>query len=163
MKLYFYGKAPDHTSVDTDEMILRSLESFSEKPRENFSLCRTQNGKPYVDGGEYFVGATHTDDLAIIAVDTENLGIDCENAERCVKSPEKIADKYFSSGERDYIFKDGDGSRLRFLEIWVKKEAYVKFLGGGVRDMKSFDVFSLGGEFERVRYENYIIYVYKER
>lgn len=163
MKLYFYGKAPNHTSKNTDEMILHSLESFSGKPRQDFAVRRTPNGKPIVEGGEYFVGATHTDDLAIIAVDTESLGIDCEKADRCVKSPEKIAGKYFSDGERDYIFKDSDGTRLRFLEIWVKKEAYVKFLGGGVKDMKSFDVFSLDGEFERVRYENYIIYVYKER
>ena len=77
---------------------------------------------------------------------------------------ERISDKYFSDKERAYIFENGisaEVSDLRFLEIWVKKEAYVKFLGTGVKDMKNCDTFSVEGSFEKVNYGNNIIYIYR--
>ena len=67
--------------------------------------------------------------------------------------------------ESAYVFENGISDKksdLRFLEIWVKKEAYVKFLGTGIKDMKNCDTFSVKGSFEKADYGNNIIYIYKE-
>jgi 4'-phosphopantetheinyl transferase len=165
MKLYYFDKKDGHTSADTDRMITKCLESCTGNPQSAFKVTRNENGKPFIDTSGYYVGVSHTDELVIIAIDTENFGIDCEDFSRKVKSKERISDKYFSDKERAYIFENGisaEVSDLRFLEIWVKKEAYVKFLGTGIKDMKSCDTFSLNGSFEKVGYGNNIIYIYKE-
>ena len=165
MKLYYYTKTNDHTSTDTDNMILMSLERYCKKPQSAFKVTRNENGKPFIEGFEAYVGVSHTDKLVVIAVDTQNFGIDCEEVTRNVNNKERIAKKYYSSNELEYVFKDNISeniSELRFLEIWVKKEAYVKFTGTGMKDMKNCDTFSLKGSFEKVDYGNNIIYIYKE-
>ncbi len=165
MKLYYFDKKCGHTSADTDRMITQCLESCCEKKQQPFRVLRTPDGKPYIPDSSIFVGVTHTDKLVIIAIDSENFGIDCEDASRKVKSKERIADKYYSLKETTYVFENGinaEESNLRFLEIWVKKEAYVKFLGTGIKDMKSCDTFSVKGSFEKADYGNNIIYIYKE-
>ncbi len=163
MKLYFYEKKQKHTSSDTENLILESLESCCGKPQSAFRVYRNENGKPLVCGNEYYVGVTHTDKLIVIGVDTENFGIDCENADRKVNNADNIAKKYFSDKECDYILaaSDDEEKNARFLEIWVKKEAYVKYLGTGIKDLKSFCVFSIDGSFEKVTYGNNIIYIYR--
>ena len=165
MKLYYFNKKDGHTSADTDRMITQCLESCCENKQQTFRVQRTPDGKPYIPDSGIFVGVTHTDKLVIIAIDSENLGIDCEDASRKVTSKERIADKYYSLKETTYVFENGisdEESDLRFLEIWVKKEAYVKFLGTGIKDMKNCDTFSLKGSFEKADYGNNIIYIYKE-
>ena len=165
MKLYFYNKSEGHNSTDTDRMILKSLESHCGKPQSAFKVIRSADGKPFIENSEYHVGVSHTNTLVVIAVDTVNFGIDCESTSRCVKSKERIAKKYYSAKEQEYVLEDGLTDceiSERFLEIWVKKEAYVKYLGTGVKDMKNCDTFSLKGSFEKVNYGNNIIYIYKE-
>ena len=163
MKLYYYEKKQKHTSSDTEKRILESLESHCGKPQSAFRVARNENGKPYVFGNEYYVGVTHTDKLVIVGVDTENFGIDCENAERTVNNADKIAEKYFSEKECNYIFTASNDTEknTRFLEIWVKKEAYVKYLGTGIKDMPDTDIFSLSGSFEKVENKDNLIYIYK--
>lgn len=163
MKLYFYEKRQKHTSADTEKLILESLEGCCGKPQSAFRLCRNENGKPFVEGNEYYVGVTHTDKLLIVGVDAENFGIDCESADRTVQNADKIAKKHFSEKECDYIFAASDHTETnaRFLEVWVKKEAYVKYLGTGIKDMKSFCSFSIEGSFEKLNYGNNIIYIYR--
>lgn len=163
MKLYFYEKKQKHTSSDTEKLILESLEGCCGKPQSAFRLWRNENGKPFVEGNEYYVGVTHTEKILIVGVDAENFGIDCESADRTVQNADNISRKYFSEKECDYIFAASDNTEknTRFLEVWVKKEAYVKYLGTGIKDMKSFCVFSVEGSFEKVNYGNNIIYIYR--
>lgn len=163
MKLYFYPESQKHKSTDTEKLILESLESYCGKPQSAFRVKRNQNGKPFIDGNEHYVGVTHTDNLLVVGIDAENFGIDCENENRTINNADRIAKKYFSDNECDYIFKAEDiaEKNARFLEIWVKKEAYVKYLGTGIKDMKNFCVFSLEGSYEKVNYGNNIIYIYR--
>lgn len=166
MQLFFYGKTANHTSSDTEKLILISLEKWSGQSAENFKIIRNANGKPFIDGKNIYVGATHTDDLAIIAVDAENFGIDCEKSDRTIKNAEKIAKRYFSENENAYAFANStneEEKRRRFLEIWVKKEAYVKFLGTGISDMRKFDSSAHSENFERVTHGDYIIFIYRQQ
>lgn len=159
MTLYFYEKNPHHKSSDTDRLIVESIRRHRGVGGE-IKISRTKLGKPYVNLPLH-VGVTHTDDIVIVALDDENFGIDCECKGRIQKNAEKIAERYFTENERRYIFESAD-INAAFLDIWVKKEAYVKFTGFGLSGMKSCDVTVLSG-FEKIENDrNLIIYVYKE-
>lgn len=167
MKLFYYDKTPGYTRSNTDTLIQKSLEKYCGGTLpQSFRLLRTENGKPYLEGNPLYIGVTHTEKLVIVAIDEEAFGIDCESSDRRTLKALRIAAKYFSKNEFDYIYPDaridgGAEEALRFLEVWVKKEAYVKYLGTGLADISKCDIFSLEGTFEKVHYNNYIIYIYK--
>lgn len=164
MKLYYYSKEKGHTSLQTDELIKKSLESHLGITKTAFKVKRTKLGKPYVDINDLYIGVTHTDTTVVVGIDSVPFGIDCECLSRQVKNHTKIAERYFSRKEQDYVNCDNvsHAERLkRFLEIWVKKEAYVKYLGTGIKDLKNCDTFSLSGCFELIKYGDNIIYIYK--
>lgn len=159
MTVYIYKKQKKHSRSDTDKYIQISLEKYF-NTSEVFNIKRTPLGKPYIDGKSIFLGVTHTDDTLLIAV-SENcsFGIDAEASERHIERPRKLAEKYFSQSEFDYISKNNYSGKS-FLEIWTKKEAYVKYLGTGLSDISKFDTFSLDGFFTRAEYNNLIINIY---
>lgn len=173
MKLYFYTKNAHYTQSDTDKLILTSLvRCQADTVHDNDKPCadavrvlRSPDGKPYLDGSALHVGVTHTDSLVVIAFSERPFGIDCESTARHVKNARRLAARYFSERENAYLFEDGAGDediQLRFLEIWVKKEAYVKFLGTGLRDLAGADTFALPGHYERIPYPDHILYTYDE-
>lgn len=77
------------------------------------------------------ISATHTKNLVICAVGRENIGIDGEvPEERSAKiSYEKIAARFFTERELNYVKQAGSEG---FFEIWVRKEAYMKYTGEGM-------------------------------
>ncbi len=161
MTLYFYQKKACHKSADTDKMIAESIRRCLGVGGE-IEILRTELGKPYIENMPIYVGVTHTDDTVIIALDDKSFGIDCEHKDRTQKNAEKIAERYFTENERQKIFDSADRDKM-FLDIWVKKEAYVKYTGLGLTGMKNCDVTTLQG-FEKIENErNLIIYVYKEK
>lgn len=159
MKLYFYDKICGHKREDTNTLIRESLKDYisghSLAPY-NGEIKRTKFGKPYIDH-PLFIGVTHTDDVVIIAIDEKEFGIDAEKVGRKMERREKIAERFFT--ENELLQARDDES---FLDIWVKKEAYIKFTGEGLSGMKACDVTTLSG-FEKVENNrNLIIYIYKE-
>ncbi len=165
MKLYYYKKSKKHKSADTDVLILTSVGAFCEENSlspYNGVVKRTYLNKPFLENDFLYVGVTHTDDVIIVAVSRENFGIDCENAGRIMKNPDKIMNRFFTENERQYILSQKDKNSA-FLHIWVKKEAYVKYTGEGISGLCSCDVTQMCGHFTAVENDkNLIIYIYKE-
>ena len=163
MKIYFYDKKKGHKREDTDRLIRESLEDYISGyslPPYNGEIKRTALGKPFIDY-PLCVGVTHTDSVVIVALDEKSFGIDAEKVGRVMARQDSIAERFFTENERRFIEKSAD-KESAFLEIWVKKEAYVKFTGEGVPAMKNCDVTLLSG-FERIENDrNLIIYIYKE-
>ena len=159
MKLYFYDKNKGHKREQTDTMIRESLKTYisgHSLPPYDGEIKRTELGKPYIDYPLH-IGVTHTDDIVIIAIDENEFGIDAEKVGRKMERREKIAERFFT--ENELLQAHDDES---FLDIWVKKEAYVKFTGEGLSGMKACDVTTLSG-FEKTENDrNLIIYIYKE-
>lgn len=147
MDVFYYKK-----EKDTDFYIEKSLKFLG----KDTSFSR-KNGKPY--RADCYIGVTHTDDIILVAIADFDFGIDCESLNRVVPNRDRIADKYFTENERVYINDDN----TRFLEIWVKKEAYVKFNGDGLKKMKNTDVFSFEGCFTKLAVDKYLIYIYSDR
>lgn len=164
--IYVYGRQPHHKSCDTDALITKSLGYYSEKHGigfdENAEVLRDSGGKPHFKNGSPQIGVTHTDKLVFIAFDRDNFGIDAEKDTRTVKRSAEIAKKYMTSSERAYIDNAADRNTA-FLEIWVKKEAYVKYTGAGLRGISHADTDCTGLCFSRIQYKDYIIYICAEK
>ena len=163
MKLYFYDKKKGHKREQTDMMIRESLKEYisgHSLPPYDGEIKRTELGKPYIDYPLH-IGVTHTDDICIIGIDEKDFGIDAECIGREIKRYDSIAKRFFCEDELKFIEESADKTGA-FLDIWVKKEAYVKFTGEGVPAMKNCDVTLLSG-FEKTENDrNLLIYIYKE-
>ena len=163
MKIYFYDKKIGHKREQTDMMIRESLKDYisghSLAPYDG-EIKRTELGKPRIDYPLH-IGVTHTDDIVIVAIDEKPLGIDAEKVGRRMARHESIAKRFFTENEIRFIEESYD-KQGAFLDIWVKKEAYVKFTGEGIAGMRNVDVTLLSG-FERIENDrNLVIYTYKE-
>lgn len=131
-----------------------ALFSVSGVPFDEIQIKTDENGKPYAKNADFYFNVTHTGNIVLCAVSDAPVGIDAE----FLRSVDlKIADKYFSNYERDYVFKHKFGQKVRFFKIWTKKEAYVKMLGTGLKDIKTFD--SQYKVIKTRRYKNCVISV----
>lgn len=113
IKLYYTFSKPD-----SEAFIKKALAAFC--GRCNFTVKRTDNGKPYVDGDVHF-SLSHTDGLTICAVSDKNIGADAEKL-RSVKNKERILTRYIG-GETEQL------SDKEFFEKWTRFESAVKFFG----------------------------------
>ena len=121
-----------------------------------------ENGKPYVENLGIHFNISHSGDYVICAVSESEIGIDIEKIKE-VK--DGLTEYICTEEEKNYIAscKDKEKKQRRFFEIWTAKEAYFKFLGTGLGDLKSIN--SLDEEFKihlkTFSHENYIISIYK--
>jgi phosphopantetheinyl transferase len=74
---------------------------------------------------------------AVSLVRGKNLrtGCDIEQIRPRAKAAE-IADKFFSSSEKNYLFSGGTFDQTRFHQIWTLKECFLKLRGFSVLDMQ---------------------------
>lgn len=164
MKLYTLKKRKKHTKADTDAMILASVDAFcreKQKKPYNGKILRTTLGKPYLEEDYLYIGVTHTDDLILISVSCKAHGIDCEYSHRKVNNPERIMNRFFTEDERFFITSKDD-TNSAFLDVWVRKEAYVKYTGKGISGMKDCDVTKINGFTKTENDLGLIIYIYEE-
>lgn len=84
-------------------------------------------GKPYVDG--LYFNLSHSGDVAMCAVSDSDVGCDIEKAG---EANFKIAEKYFSLAEREYLrLLGGDEKNGAFFKFWTCRESLLKALGTG--------------------------------
>ena len=114
-------------------------------------------GKPHLKNQAVYFNISHTLNKVIIAISNQEVGVDIESATREFKS--RQYEKLFSKGElRDLEKVNYDN--LSLMTTWVKKEAYLKYLGKGITtSLSSFDTSNLDYLFlDQV--DNFIIAVY---
>jgi 4'-phosphopantetheinyl transferase len=87
-----------------------------------------EHGKPKVEGLEFSL--SHSGNLVVCAVSHEPVGCDVEEIR---KAPERVAERYFSCGEQEYLsqFAEEEYDRA-FFRLWTMKESYVKMTGEGL-------------------------------
>ena len=71
---------------------------------------------------------SHSKDTAIAVISNKEVGCDIEKLR---KYNEKIANKYFSKGENEFINKSEDKDES-FTRIWTLKESFLKAIGIGL-------------------------------
>lgn len=97
-------------------------------PAADVSFVKNAWDKPSIPDGPYF-SLTHSDDLAVIAVDREReVGVDLETGSLVLTRDEMTS--VLSPGELEER-SERDLSDADLLRLWVRKEAVLKSLGKG--------------------------------
>ena len=84
-------------------------------------------GKPFLPDGPFF-SLSHCKKGIAVAMDTQPIGIDIESYRDV--TPELI-EHTMNQVEQDQINASDDPIKA-FIELWTRKEAYVKYLGTGI-------------------------------
>lgn len=102
--------------------------------RQKIEFERGAFGKPYIKGGGLWFSLSHTKGgvCAAFSADDE-IGVDIEPCSR--KISEGLYSRVLSDAERAKVHSAED-----FIQVWVKKEAFLKRLGVGIaRDLRGVD------------------------
>ncbi len=121
------------------------LGSYLNIPPGDVAFEYSEHGKPAIasESGqkEISFNLSHSRNLALCAVSAKGeVGIDVEYI-RPILRPEKILERFFSPGEREYFRSRPETMRSKaFMSLWTIKEAYSKAVGTGFSsNLKNLD------------------------
>lgn len=139
IKLYF--KEIEDSKNDSKSHINDVISKYLNANKEYFRFYKNEHGKPYLkDYPNTHFNVSRTVNAFVCVLADKPVGVDIEKANRLYKC---ITRKFFTDNEQKYVFAKNSKQDERFTEIWVKKEAYVKWLGLGMSmPFNSFDVIS---------------------
>ncbi len=127
----------------------------------NIRLTRTPEGKPFAEGIDVHFSISHSENLAVCAVSDKPIGIDCEYIRDINLRLTKIA---CTDSDREFIFGTDDvqEQKNRFFVVWTAKEAYFKFLGTGITNLKSVSYEDIKENCQTETEKGYMITTYKK-
>ncbi len=150
-----------NSSDFSDRMVIKALRDFSGREKlgltteafKRIAIRREEKGKPYFtmtkdskeDKGDtekearwsVHYSVSHSGDWWGCLMAEEPVGFDLE-VYRQVNNYEKISRRFFTQEEYAFILSTG---LKGFFELWVRKEAYIKFIGTGLSEgLNSFAV-----------------------
>ena len=135
-------------------LLRQSLSLYSDINPEDWRFKVAANGKPFIlrTGNQrqkpFSFSLSHTRGLVACAIGTQlGIGIDVESIDRTVDI-DSIAPLCLSSSELDNLMRcPAPEQQIRFIELWVLKEALVKARGTGLSGLKgsSFSLREDGG------------------
>lgn len=122
----------------TDALIRDCLEEYGVQDPQ---VLRTPKGKPYAElctmpeaekekSSDVHLSVSHSGDYFLCIIADRPVGIDVQ--ERKGSNAAKIADRYFSDREKEYVKENGENG---FFTIWTRKEAYSKLTGDGLAEI----------------------------
>jgi 4'-phosphopantetheinyl transferase len=122
-------------------------------------LCYDENGRPMLVGSEVDFNISHTANYVFCAIARKEngkcvrVGLDAEEPKRMSSLRSlALAERWFVGGERKEFARDP--SLNRFLKVWTRKEAFLKWSGEGLRAVKSADVTEVE-ETQSVRFHDF--------
>lgn len=119
------------SALAEDKLIKIASQTLKINP-ESIKINRTKNGKPYLKGyPDFYFNISHSFTAFAVAVSNRPVGIDIEQ----IKEPDlAVAKRFFTKEEIDYV---NQRPCPRFFEIWTKKEAFIKWQGLTIKDLKN--------------------------
>ena len=119
--------------------------------------------KPYLHGHlNFYFNISHTRTAIVVALSDQEIGVDIEKIKQANLA---ISNKFFTELEQKYIFDSYDKDKA-FYEIWTRKEAYLKYIGNGLKmPLTSFDVqqSKIKSKITTFQLNNYLISVCLEK
>ncbi|MBQ8292547.1 MAG: hypothetical protein IJX78_01920 [Bacilli bacterium] len=101
-----------------------------------------KGSKPYLESYPYYYNISHTEDFIVLAISTNEVGIDVENKNRLLKNNKLV----------------------NSIKEWTIKEAFVKYLALSVKDIKRVKILDDyvclddgKGHYQSIEYDDYII------
>lgn len=127
----------DYSGIDSAEIIYKSKE------------------KPVIKGTnkDMYVSVTTVGEVMVCVFSEKPVGIDGENITRIKDENSTVdylalAERFFTSEEADYC---RDGDPVNFANVWMRKEAYCKYAGLGLKDFHTFSVANDEKLFNKVK------------
>lgn len=143
------------TTTNPYEFVSEIAAEKHNTPKSALILSKGAHGKPSFENlRDFHFNISHSGELQVIAVSDQPIGVDIEK----LKTVNLNIANRFCKDELDYITERD--SNYRLLEIWTKKEAYLKYLGEGLHGgLKSFSVFKTDIPIKTFKKKDYIISV----
>lgn len=97
----------------------------------------TENGKPYLQGDEYFFSISHSKNYAAVIVsEIKNVALDIEMLDNKV---DRIIAKFLNESEQEKMVETMANKEFQYLPtlLWGAKEAMFKYYGKGNVDFKT--------------------------
>lgn len=126
-------------------------------PPEKIIFRTNEYGKPFAEKADAHFSISHSEDYVLCAVNSTPIGADIEKIRDI---PNSLIQKICTENEQRYIFETADCISENFFKIWVSKEAYFKFTGTGIKDLKSIDTIALGIADTAKRIDDYVFNIY---
>jgi phosphopantetheinyl transferase len=128
----------------------RVLSLLDGRPVSESDFLKEENGRPYFPDRHCDFNISHSGSIAAVSRVTGGYRTGCDiQRVHLRENTLRIAEKYFSPGENDYILND----KKRFFEIWTLKECYLKLRGLSVFDMERSPSFVKDGHL-RLSFES---------
>lgn len=100
---------------------------------EEIKICRDENGKPNLNIKDLHIGFSHSKNRIIFGYSKIKFGIDIENIRNISHFGDRFFKKVLTEEEYKFLFYESKSFNRDFIKIWTKKEAYLKYLGIGIR------------------------------
>lgn len=129
-------------SVAAEMLVKKAVSELYAIPVSDVILEKNAMGMPEIQNKDIKISISHSEDMAVCALDNLPIGIDIEKIREINL---KSAERFCNHAELDYIYRaeNQKTSVFRFFEIWTAKEAEYKRNGGAIKEFKSVDTFSL--------------------
>ena len=141
-----------------DQMLCSVIDDY-----KNEAVKTTSSGKPYLQNCDIGFSVSHSNSAILVAVNADkkvpdsllyfesgkdyNIGADIEAlGKRSLESLMRICDKKFSDAEKQMVCTSKD-KEFAFLNIWTKKEAYLKLIGIGIKGIADADTETLKKDY----------------
>ena len=135
-------------NISSNDLIKRIAYDYN---LSNYVVLKTKNGKPYFKGNNIYFNISNKDNITVAVTSSKPVGIDIER----LTFKSSVVKHFFSKNEQE-IIKNSLDKELDFTTIWVKKEAYIKYLGLDLTSIRKIDTTKITG-FMIKKYKEYII------
>ncbi len=131
------------------------------------TFTRNENGKPRANGLDVHFSVSHSKDKVVCVISDKNVGADIEKIRFCEPRVTKFAcvddDFDFVFGANAFPEGFDEQSLLRFFILWTAKEAYIKFCGKKMANIKDFSYNSIKSNCETHINDGYVLTVYSPK
>lgn len=165
-KVAAYKNIDDKKRTISGEILARKMiSSFCNVFPEDVFFELGLHGKPYVKNLDVEFNISHSDEMVVCAISDNSVGIDIEMVKPIGVN---ILRRVCTDVDLEYIFGDtvtinnipdnfNDKQLCRFYEVWTAKEAYFKYIGTGIKNLKSISMNELFEKRQIVNISDYII------
>lgn len=105
-------------------------------------ISHNEHGKPKIMNSNLHFNMSHAGNYAVCAVCNQPIGVDIENLTRFegrIRQMERLANRVLTDDERK-LWERSEKREWTLLEIWTRKESYVKMTGSGLSvDLRGID------------------------
>lgn len=144
--LRFRSEKDRKRSVLGELLARKGISEFCDIPQEDIEFAREESGKPFAKNVDVEFNISHSKDKVVCVVSRKKVGVDIEKIRDIDMRITKIActerDKAFIFGKDgfdcDEINPDTE-MNYRFFVLWTAKEAYFKYCGSGISQLRTVD------------------------